>query len=75
MSHQQPFHPGYLVRDTVSARLAAMSVGESYVSTNWTRPWRLCVTDKRNARRRMDDPEAQWAVRSTNKGIRITRVR
>lgn len=56
------------------AVLTALSVGESYTIPG--KAWSANLTTaKHAARRRLDAPDAQWATRTTNKGLRVTRVR
>ena len=62
-------------RDSNSAKLALMKIGDSYIFAGWTSTNQLQSADKRNARKRMSDTTAQWTARTTNRGIRVTRVR
>lgn len=55
-------------------RLAAMVVGDSFVTPELLRSNNLCQS-KRIARVRMQAPDAQWATRTTNHGLRVTRTR
>lgn len=55
-------------------RLAALSVGESFTAPATTSNANLC-TAKHSARVLLETPEAQWKTRTTNKGLRVTRVR
>lgn len=62
-------------RNSVSAKLASMSVGETYLVKTLACADQLSSNDKRNARRRLNEPAAQWTARTTNQGVRVTRVR
>lgn len=56
------------------ARLAAMRVDESLIFTLWKRTHRLTGHRKRAARALLNDSQADWTSRLTNKGVRVTRV-
>lgn len=51
--------------------LAAMSVGETKVFTNWA----MYGYRRIEAREELGDPNAQWTSRSVAHGCRVTRIR
>ena len=60
---------------SLSARLAEVALGQSVLFEDIDSIERLKGRVKVVARRRIEEPEAQWQLRSTTKGIRVTRVR
>jgi hypothetical protein len=65
-------HRFTLQPDSHSAFLAAMAVGDTL-----TFPWRdhIRTEDRKYARLRLGEPNAQWRGRTTTKGLRVTRIR
>lgn len=58
------------------ALLRSLAVGESStVDLGHIRDRYAITRAKHGARQRMNEPDAQWTSRSTNKGLRVTRIR
>ena len=62
-------------RESRSAKLASMKVGDTYLFSDMKVADQMQQNDKRNARRRLGEPAAQWTARTTSKGVRVTRTR
>lgn len=60
--------------DSVSARIAALSVGESLLFADWWMSNQFSGEYKTNARIRLEDANANWISRATNQGVRVTRI-
>ena len=63
------------LHDSASARLAALEIEASCLFEEWTRPDQLSSRRKGLARLRLGDDKAQWSAKTTNKGVRVTRIR
>ena len=61
-------------KDTASARLARLAVGESTLFEEWRESYRLNANVTRCARTRLRAPDAVWSASATNKGVRVTRI-
>lgn len=55
--------------------IASMAVGETRLYPTWKNANAVHGYRKERARIQLDNPNAQWSGRTTNQGVRVTRIK